>query len=304
MKPTILIAAANGFIGRHLTDYLKDRYRIVALVRKNTVSVPGIETYIWDGRTAGQEWEKELEHALAVINLAGKSVNCRYNPKNKAAILRTRLETTSLIGNALTRCKNPPKVWLNAASATIYAHSEVTPNTENRHLIGEGFSVDVCRQWEECVDSFDVPHTRKILLRTAIVLGKNGGVMVPFRRLAQYGLGGKMGNGNQQFSWIHVLDFCRSVEFLIHQTTCHGAFNISSPQPVTNAQFMQLLRHQLAVPFGLPSPKWLLKCGAWLIGTETELILKSRYVLPQKLLDEGFEFRFPDVKTCLRDILR
>lgn len=301
MRPTIIITAANGFIGQSLVQHLKDNYRIVALVRTSLPSTPDVTYYVWDGRTAGA-WTHELEGAFAVINLAGKSVNCRYNEANKAAIYSSRLESTHVIGKAIENCTVRPKVWLNAASATIYAHSLEKPNTETNHVIGSGFSVDVCQQWEAAFNAYNDLGVRQILLRTAIVLGKKGGVMAPFKRLAYFGMGGKMGPGNQQFSWIHELDVCRAVEHLLVNEQSSGVYNIAAPNPVRNSVFAATLRKKLGVPFGIPQPKWLLEFGARLIKTETELVLKSRYVLPGRLLEEGFVFQFPDLESCLNDL--
>ncbi|ASS49180.1 MAG: TIGR01777 family protein [Candidatus Fluviicola riflensis] len=302
MRPTIIITAANGFIGQSLVQHLKDNYRIVALVRTSLPSTPDVTYYVWDGRTAG-EWKHELEGAFAVINLAGKSVNCRYNDINKAAIYSSRLESTHVIGKAIEACIVKPKVWMNAASATIYAHSLDRPNTEANGVIGTGFSVDVCQQWEAAFNAYNHFGVRQIALRTAIVLGKKGGVMTPFKRLAYLGMGGKMGPGNQQFSWIHELDVCRAIEHLLLNEASSGAYNIASPNPVRNIVFAATLRKKLRVPFGIPQPKWLLEFGARLIKTETELILKSRYVIPERLLQEGFVFQFPEIEGCLEDIV-
>lgn len=315
MKPTVIITAANGFIGRHLVQYLKGTYRIIALVRTLPAShhtnsslrfrthshsdfTPDIKYYAWDGRTVGK-WSVEFEGALAVINLAGRSVNCRYNERNKAAIYASRLESTHVIGEAIRRCGFKPAVWINAASATIYAHSEDSPNTEANGIIGTGFSVDVCRQWEAAFTAYAGLGVRQVILRTAIVLGKEGGVMVPFKRLVRFGLGGRMGRGNQQFSWIHEDDLCAAIVHLITHETSSGVYNLSAPNPVTNTMFLQTLRQKMHIPFGIPQPKWLLEFGARLIGTETELILKSRYVLPGRLLQEGFEFQYPAMDKCL-----
>jgi uncharacterized protein len=302
MKPTIIITAANGFIGQSLVQHLQDNFRIVALVRTSLPSTPHVTYYVWDGRTAG-DWAHELEGALAVINLAGKSVNCRYNDANKAVIYSSRLESTHIIGKVIEACTVKPKVWLNAASATIYAHSLDRPNTEKDGIIGTGFSVDVCQQWEAAFNAYNDLGVRQIALRTAIVLGEEGGVMTPFKRLAYVGMGGKMGPGNQQFSWIHELDVCRAVEHLILNEQSSGVYNIASPNPVRNSVFAAVLRKKLHVPFGIPHPKWLLEFGARLIKTETELILKSRYVIPERLLQEGFVFQFPEIEGCLEDIV-
>lgn len=296
---TIIITAANGFIGQKLVHFLKDRYHVIALVRKLPASVPGVEYQLWDGRSAG-DWAACLEGALAVVNLAGKSVNCRYTSRNKSEIYASRLESTAVIGQVIHQCRQPPKVWLNASSATIYAHAETIPHTETEHTIGQGFSVDVCCQWETRFNSYSHPEVRQIALRTAIVLGRNGGVMMPFKRLAYAGAGGRMGKGNQQFSWIHEDDLCRTIEHLITHETSAGVYNLSAPAPLRNDAFMRLLREQLNVPFGLPLPGILLETGAFLIGTETELMLKSRYVLPERLLSEGFQFMYPDMRSCLR----
>jgi hypothetical protein len=299
MKPTIIITAANGFIGKTLVRYLSRDYRIIALVRKPQASCRGVKFLIWDGMTVGA-WSYEFEGALAVINLAGKSVNCRYTEENKAAIFASRLESTNAIGEAINRCAHKPKVWINAASATIYAHSERIPNTEATGMIGTGFSVDVCQQWEACFNSFAQPGLRQIVLRTAIVLGKDGGVMVPFKRLARFGLGGSMGSGKQQLSWVHEEDVCRAIAFFIQQEATEGVYNISAPNPVTNERFMHALRKRLRIPFGIPQPKWLLELGARLIGTETELIFKSRFVLPERLLQAGFVFKHGTIEECLK----
>lgn len=302
MKPTIIVTAANGFIGRKLCQFLKEDYNITALVRLPQPPTDGITFRIWDGKTIG-DWAQDLEGALAVVNLAGKSVNCRYNEINKKAIFASRLDSTNVIGQAINNCITPPKVWLNAASATIYQHSLNEPNTEANGVIGHGFSVDVCMRWESCFFNHQIEGVRQVALRTAIVLGKNGGVMTPFRRLTRFGLGGRMGAGSQQFSWIHEDDFCRAVRFLIESETAEGTYNIAAPHPVRNECFMEMLRARMHIPFGLPQPKWLLGLGAQLIGTETELILKSRFVVPERLLDEGFKFHFDSMENCLIDLI-
>jgi uncharacterized protein (TIGR01777 family) len=256
------------------------------------------KTCFWNGKNFG-DWANELEGADVLINLAGKSVNCRYNDANKAAIYSSRLESTTILGEAIQACENPPRLWINAASATIYRHSLNDPMTESTGEIGTGFSVDVCQKWEKSFFHFQLKNTRQVALRTAIVLGKNGGVMIPFKRLTQIGFGGKMGDGQQQFSWIHIDDVCRSVEFIIENESMNGTINVSSPNPIRNTIFMYALRqryNQLAV---IPSPFWLLELGAKLIKTETELIIKSRYVLPEKLEQAGFKWKYPMIEQAL-----
>ncbi len=293
----IIITAANGFMGKALVDYFSHENEVIALVRK-PIHFEKATCLLWDGKSLG-EWTKQLENADVLINLAGKSVNCRYNEKNKAAIYASRLESTKILGKALENCVNPPKVWINAASATIYRHSLNEPMTEENGEIGTGFSVDVCQKWEKSFFDFKLSATRQIALRTAIVLGKNGGVMIPFKRLVQLGFGGKMGNGEQQFSWIHIDDVCRIVDFVISTPALNGVINVSSPNPIRNNSFMYALRQRYQRKIGLPSSLWLLEIGARIIQTETELIIKSRFVIPEKLTLAGFRWNYPTIQQAL-----
>ena len=303
MKNKIIITAANGFIGKALINYLKPNYEVIAVIRKNATPISGITNVIWDGKTVDIAWSKYLENALAVINLAGRSVDCRYNEKNKNDILQSRLLSTQAVADAIKQCVNPPSVWLNAASATIYKFSLGTPMTENNNEIGTGFSVDVCKQWEGKFYENKIKNVRQIAMRTTIVLGKNGGVMKPFTNLVKFGLGGKMGNGKQMFSWMHLTDFCRAVEFLIKKNDANGSYNFAAPNPVNNSYLMQAFRKQMHMSIGIPSPKWVLEIGARFLKTETELILKSRFVLPKKLEQEDFVFKFPTIEKAFEDLL-
>ncbi|UHA62631.1 TIGR01777 family oxidoreductase [Metabacillus litoralis] len=244
-----------------------------------------------------------LEDSELLINLAGKSVNCRYNEANKNEIMNSRIRTTTILGESIQACNNPPKIWMNSSTATIYRHAEDRPMTEENGEVGSGFSVDVATNWEKTFFSFDLPKTRQIALRIAIVLGKNGGVIIPYRNLVKFGLGGIQGTGNQKFSWIHVEDLFQIVLFLKDREDLSGVFNCSSPQPVSNRKLMQELRKTMNVPFGIPSPKWLLEIGSMLIKTETELVLKSRWVLPERLEREGYTFTFGTLGKTLQDIL-
>ena len=293
----IIITAANGFMGEYLVNYFSKTHEVVAIVRKS-MTFENAKTCLWDGKNP-DDWANELEGADVLINLAGKSVNCRYNDSNKAAIYASRLESTTVLGKAIEACENPPKLWVNAASGTIYRHSLNDPMTEKSGEIGTGFSVDVCQKWEKSFFDFQLPKTRQVALRTAIVLGKNGGVMIPFKRLTQLGFGGKMGDGQQQFSWIHIEDVCRSIEFIIENQSLSGVINISSPNPVQNKDFMQALRKRYNLFALIPSPSWLLELGAKLIKTETELILKSRFVIPEKLEQAGFKWKSPKIEDAL-----
>lgn len=301
----IILFAANGFIGESIIAYV-NKYRendqIVAISRKAIPHLPPhIKHVLWDGKTKGK-WIEDLENADLVINLSGKSVNCRYTKKNKAEIFSSRLDSTRIIGEAIQDCKQKPSCWINIASATIYEHSLETANTEENGLIGKGFSVNVCRAWEKEFFAFKDLPTKQILLRTTIVLGKKGGVYPVLKKLARFGLGGKMGTGNQLISWIHIHDFCRALFFVSENTSSYSIYNLGSPNPVSNDLFQKTLRLSLGVSYSFNQPIWMLKLGALLLGTETELILKSRNVSPQNLLKDSFRFEFPTIESCLSDL--
>lgn len=290
----IVLAGGTGFLGSFLASKFRER---------------GDEVIIIARRNGDVAWSDQqgIIHALngtdVVINLAGKSVDCRYNEKNKREILASRVETTRAIGEAIQKCSQPPKLWINSSTATIYRHAEDRPMTEENGEIGTGFSVGIAKQWEQSFFDFKLPATRAIALRTAIVLGKEGGALRPLKRLTQLGFGGKQGKGSQMFSWIHIEDVFQVILFLVEHEDLSGVFNCASPNPVTNEEFMRLLRSALDKKSGLPSPEWLLKIGAVLIRTETELILKSRWVLPDRLLKSGYQFMFPSLHKAFEDIL-
>jgi uncharacterized protein (TIGR01777 family) len=201
------------------------------------------------------------------------------------------------------KCDNPPELWINSSTATIYRHAEDRPMTESKGEIGKGFSVNVAINWEQAFFSFQLSKTRQVALRMAIVLGKNGGVMKPLINLVRFGLGGKQGKGNQMFSWIHIEDLFNIILFFESHKDLKGIFNCSSPNPIDNKTLMEALRQAMKVKIGLPSPEWLLKIGAVVIRTEPELILKSRWVVPEKLLESGYTFKYPALDTALKNIL-
>ncbi|WP_163540064.1 TIGR01777 family oxidoreductase [Gracilibacillus sp. YIM 98692] len=294
MQKKVVIAGGTGFIGTYLKEKFQDK---------------GYEVFIISRKEASIKWEDKqaiinaLESAEMVINLAGKSVNCRYHKKNKQEILRSRINTTNWLGEAIEECNNPPALWINSSTATIYRHAEDRPMTESNGEIGTGFSVDVAKNWEKAFFAFDLPHTRQIALRTAIVLGPNGGVMTPYKNLVKYSLGGIQGTGKQMFSWIHVEDLWKITQFLYQRDDLEGVFNAAAPNPIQNKQFMQKIRKQMNRNLGLPAPRFLLELGAIVIRTETELVLKSRWVLPERLEQEGYFFTFPTIETTLQDIL-
>jgi uncharacterized protein len=294
MKNKIVIAGGTGFIGQHLkTRFEKKGYDVLIISRSagniSWTDLPGMISV--------------LENADLLINLAGKSVDCRYNAANKAEILKSRTETTRLLGEAIQKTKNPPALWINASTATIYRHAEDRPMTEDGGEIGKGFAVHVATSWEKEFFSFQLGHTRQVALRMAIVLGKDGGVIRPFLNLVRFGLGGRQGNGRQMFSWIHIDDVFNIMLFVMEHKELSGVYNCAAPNPITNETLMKTFREKTHTRIGLPSPAWLLSIGAVLIKTETELILKSRWVIPEKLLKAGYEFKFPTLDGALENIL-
>jgi uncharacterized protein len=302
MLKKIVITGGNGFLGRALTTHFsKIADEVVVISRKSIPTSSRIKWQKWDGKNAG-DWTKSFEDADAVLNLAGKNVDCRYTERNKKEIMNSRLQSTRIVGEAIRNCVTPPKVWLNASSATIYVSSFDTLMTESNGKIGDDFSMTVCKKWEEMFDSFESLPVRRIALRTSIVLGWDGAALPALKNLVRVGLGGQQGDGNQFCSWIHIDDFCRAVEWLIKNDNASGPYNVTAPIPLTNHEFMKALRESLHVPVGLSSPTWLLELGAFIIRTETELVLKSRKVYPKRLLDEGFIFMYQDLDHALQDL--
>ncbi|KAB8137804.1 TIGR01777 family protein [Gracilibacillus oryzae] len=294
MKQKVVLAGGSGFIGTYFKEKLEELdYEVVFISRRKSAIT-------WDDQAGMTE---ALENAEMVINLAGKSVNCRYNEKNKHEIMTSRVGTTRLLGDAIKKCTNPPKLWINSSTATIYRHAEDRPMTEANGEYGTGFSVEVAQKWERAFFSFDLQDTRQVALRTSIVLGQDGGVITPYKNLVKFGLGGIQGNGQQMFSWIHVEDLFQICLFLKDRSDLEGAFNCSSPNPIQNYVFMNALRQELHRPYGLPAPRPLLELGATVIRTESELVLKSRWVVPERLLKAGYEFQFPTIRGALADIL-
>ena len=298
----IVIAGGNGFLGNMLANFFASREAdVVILARHKALATQHVRHMLWDAQTLG-DWTKELEGADVLINLTGKNVNCRYTKRNRTEILESRLLSTAILGEAIRKLSNPPKIWINASSATIYNASFDKFQTEESADIGDDFSMTVCKQWEHTFNNYRTPGVRKIIARIGIVLGRDGGALVPLKNLVNIGVGGPQGNGQQYCSLIHETDFCRAIEFLISNEACKGVYNITSPEPITNRELMESLRKNCGVPFGVPMPEVLLKLGAVFIGTETELVLKSRKVFPKRLLDEGFVFEFNDPKTALNNL--
>lgn len=306
----IVIPGGSGQVGTVLARAFHRRgHEVVVLSRKPANAA--WRMIEWDGETLG-DWVSEFEGADAVINLAGQSVNCRYDDHNRQVIKDSRLKSTKVVGDAIAQAWKPPGVWLQASTATIYAHRYDAPNDEATGIIGGSepnspdtwrFSIDVATSWERALNQAPTPVTRKVLMRSAIIMNPDPGS--PFdmlSRLVRFGLGGQSGDGRQYVSWIHDQDFVRAVLWLIEYEEFAGPVNLASPNPLTNAEFMRALRSAWGMPFGLPAAEWMLEIGALVLRTETELILKSRRVIPTRLLQSGFEFQFPTWPDAARDL--
>lgn len=294
MTRKVVLAGGTGFIGQYLEKKFTAMNIDVQIISRQSPHIA------WDDY---QGIVQALDGAEMVINLAGKSVNCRYNEQNKREIMNSRVETTQTLGNAILDCEHPPAVWMNSSTATIYRHAEDRPMTETKGEIGTGFSVDVAKAWEEAFFAFNLPHTRQAALRIAIVLGPGGGVMTPFQNLVRFGLGGHQGSGKQMFSWIHVEDLFQIILFIQEWESLEGVFNCTSPNPVTNRELMATMRKVMHRKGGLPASTWMLNLGARIIRTEPELVLKSRWVVPNRLIKEGFMFRYGRLEKALQHIL-
>jgi uncharacterized protein (TIGR01777 family) len=294
----IVIAGASGFVG----SYLVEKFR-AAGDAVSTIGRHGADAAWGDPAAIA----KLIDGADVLINLAGKSVNCRYTRKNKAAIFSSRLLTTAELGDAVLAVQRPPAVWFNASTATIYRHADDHPMTEKKGELGSGFSVNVATAWEREFFAHHRDGVRQVALRMAIVLG-DGSALTPLVMLTRFGLGGPQFGGKtkgarQRFSWVHIADVYRAIEFLTRHTGLSDAVNVSSPNPVDNRELMATFRRVLGVKVFIPLFAWMLEIGAFAMRTETELLLKSRWVIPKRLLDAGFEFEFPTLEDALRDIL-
>ncbi len=309
MTGRIVLAGGTGFIGTFLRQRLAaDGYEVVLLTRSPIQNGGEIRQVPWDGQNLG-DWKTELEGSHALINLSGRSVNCRYNEKNRREILESRVETTRILGEAVGRAVSPPPVWLNASTATIYKHTFDREMDEETGEIGatpeakDAFSIEVAKAWEKTFFEAPTPATRKVALRTAMVFAEDhGGVYRTLRSLTRWGLGGSIAGGRQFISWIHEADFCRVVEWLIDRDDFSGPVNVASPNPVTQREMMRIIRRARGAPFGLPATRSMLEVAAFVHRTEAELLIKSRRVVPSRLLAAGFEFRFPMMEEAVWEI--
>jgi uncharacterized protein len=308
----IVIPGGTGQVGQILARHFHEQGHAVTVIARHPKPAEWV-TARWDARHL-DSWTLAIEGADVVINLAGRSVNCRYNAANRREIKNSRTISTGLVGEAIARSSHPPALWLNASTATIYRHAIDRPMDEVDGELGGGepdipgkwrFSIDVATSWERAFFAADTPRTRRIALRSAMVMSPDArGVFDTLLHLVKWGLGGAAGGGEQYVSWIHDVDFTRAVEHLITHEELNGVVNVSSPYPVRNRDFMCCLRHSWCTSYvGLPAPKWMLALGAVFLRTETELVLKSRRVVPRRLLESGFEFHFPNWRGACQDLV-
>jgi len=307
----IVLAGGNGQVGTILRRHFDARGDRVIMLTRGASSQDREIT--WDGRTLGP-WAKEVEDADLLLNLCGRSVNCPYNAANRYAMIASRVESTAILGEAIRQAKHPPRVWMNASTATIYRHSFDREMDEETGEIGGNepdapenwrFSIEIAKKWEEALAIASTPATHKIALRSAVTMSPDkGGIFDVLLGLVRKGLGGRQGSGKQFVSWIHEADYSAAIEFLFEHSEMDGVVNLASPNPLPNQEFMAALRAAWGTSIGLPSTRWMLELGVILMRSETELVLKSRRVIPGRLLNAGFQFQFPAWPEAAQDLVR
>lgn len=289
----VVLAGGTGFIGWYVAKRFRESgFQVVIVSREDG-----------DASWSHTDLKEAVDGSELVLNLAGKSINCRHNQENKRLILNSRLNTTQLIGLAINDCAIKPRLWINASAVGIYKPTISKPVTENESELGTDFLAEVVSQWENEFFSFKSTDMHQVALRTSVVLGRDGGALEPLILLSQFGLGGKQADGKQMFSWIHEEDYFRVLLFLMDNPNLNNVINCTAPNPVSNKNFMQALRRAMHIAIGLSAPKFAIQLGSALIGTEPELILNSSYVIPERLLNAGFKFKFPTVDVALKDLI-
>lgn len=301
-RQRIVIAGGSGFIGRSLQRHLHGLgYDVVVLTRSPHIATGPGRRVGWDGRTLGP-WVEEIHGAAAIVNLAGRSVDCRYHEANRRAIRESRVDSVRVLGEAISKVLSPPGVWVQAATTAIYGEAGDTVLDESA-TPANGFSPGVAKAWEQAFHEVNAPHTRKVLLRISFVLGPHGGALRKLVSLARWGLGGSVGSGRQWVSWIDHRDLERIVAWAIGNDAAEGLYHATSPEPVRNAAFMRELRRAAHRPWSPPAPAWAVRVGSFVLRTEPELALKGRRCVPRRLLDEGFSFEHTDLAATLRGVL-
>lgn len=303
----VILPGGTGFLGTALARQLVARgYEVVILTRRQgRLSDPvsqNVRYVTWDGRTLSA-WSRELEGAEAVVNFTGRNVNCRYGPRNRRDILESRVDSVRVLNVAIRACADPPRTFIQAATLAILGDAGGEPKDDSAPP-GVGFSPDVAKAWEQAFYETPTPATRKVLLRISFALAAEGGALGTLAALARCFLGGTVGRGSQYVSWIHISDLCRAIVWAIENDAARGAYNATAPNPVTNAAFMRALRRAVRRPWSPPAPAWAVRLGSFFLRTEPELALWGRRGVPKRLLEEGFTFRFPEVRAALEDLYK
>ncbi len=309
----VVLPGGTGQIGAMLARHFAARGDEVVVMSRGSACPPAGRIVSWDGRSLGP-WAAEIDGADVVVNLAGRSVNCRYTDSSLREILESRVESTRVVGEAIGKATHPPRVWLQASAATIFAHGYDVAHGESSGQIGGDEPdvpaywaklVEVTRKWEGALASADTKATRKVALRTSIVMSPDpGGAFDVLLGLVRTGLGGRAGDGRQYVSWIVDRDFVRALDWLMEHTEVEGAVNVTAPTPLPNRDLMSALREAWGTPIGLPASKWMVSLGAWALRTDPELVLKSRRVVPERLASAGFRFDFPEWPAASTDLVR
>lgn len=302
MSKKVILAGGSGFLGKALASFLTQKgYEVVIFTRGDSHERQQIRYVHWDGKTPG-EWTREIDGSLAVVNFTGKSVNCIYTEKNKDEIVRSRIDSVQVLTDAIRACSNPPGVFIQAGSLAIFGDTQNECDEDAPH--GSGFSVSVCEQWEHAFFASELMDIRKVLLRIGFALGKHGGALEPLVKLASYHLGGTVGSGNQYISWLHIDDLNEMFLAAIEDDKISGILNATGPQPVTNREFMKILRKVMNKGWAPPTPAPLVWLGAYVImRTDPSLALTGRNCVPKKLLDYGFSFAHANLENALRNLL-
>lgn len=295
MKGRIVIAGGTGFVGSYLRGrFQEDGFTVVCVGRGSGADVRISDT---------PALVAALEGSALLINLAGKPITTRFTEANKTLLISSRVETTRRLAEALRLCGKGPELWINASGAHIYGTGDEQPHTEQSPVTHDFFLAQMGAAWESALFDAGMPEIRKIALRISVVLGKDGGALQPFLRLARLGLGGTQGSGKQWFSWIHIEDIYGIIRFAMEHPELSGPVNTTAPNPLRNADFMKRVRRAVGMPIGIPAPGFGIQMGAMLLGIESDIILKSLYVLPKKLDQAGYAFRYPDIDSALADIV-
>ncbi|MCO6499491.1 MAG: TIGR01777 family oxidoreductase [Vicingus serpentipes] len=301
MKEKIVIAGGSGFFGNELANFFKKNFQVIILTRSASASKNGIQFQNWSKDNI-KEWSPSLNNAKALINLSGKSINCRFTKKNKAALLHSRIATTELLSSAIKQVSIPPKLWINASAGALYI-PKIQPNDESDTTFNNtSFLGKMALAWEKAFYEKELPQTRKVTLRISLILGKNGGVFPVLKQITKLGLGGQVGSGKQTISWIHIYDATQAVKFIIENESIENAVNLSTNYPCSNANFMKALRKSLRIRIGLPAPTFGVKIASFFLRKEPSLLLNSVNFIPKKLTEAGFTFKYNNIESALTQL--